>query len=166
MQEDRTHDDWMRVGERVRRRIRDELRVNYAEIADRGGPSDTKITRLVENGLPLARPETRRRLSVALEWEADGIDRILRGDEPIVTEPAGGPRAAGVDKLSQRVELLAQIQAGQTTEIEALRLQLAADGAEQTALLRQIVDLLERLPIAPGSPIGDGSHPRADVPLR
>lgn len=70
----------VRLGQIVRAR-REELDLRQDELADRGGPSTTTMTK-IENGTGEPAPVTLRKLDVGLRWERGSARRVLRGGDP------------------------------------------------------------------------------------
>lgn len=76
-----------RLGELVAAR-RLSLGLTYAQIQQRGGPSDTR-TRAIENGTgPALRSSTLDKLDVALRWEPGSARTVFAGGDPT---PAADP---------------------------------------------------------------------------
>ena len=79
------------------------------------------------------RPSTRAEASVALGWSEDSIDRLERGDDPIISDPAPAGLAATVAGLAEHIDRLDGEVAGLRRAIEELRgpstMERAAEGA-------------------------------------
>lgn len=75
-----------------------ELGLGTTELARVSGFSDQLITEL-RKGIPPGRAPTRAKVCRALQWPADSIDRILRGESPVEDEP-------GNDDLADRITVL------------------------------------------------------------
>ena len=79
-----TDDLLLRFGRIVRER-RDYLGLRQDQVAARGGPSTTTLTK-VENGTPPApTPGTLRKLDVGLGWEQGSATRAVSGGDPTPT---------------------------------------------------------------------------------
>lgn len=75
---------------------RESLGLTQGQVAERGGPSDTTLTK-IENGTgPLPSKVTLKRLDKALEWEPGGAHQILEGGEPGIARPVTS-RDVGID---------------------------------------------------------------------
>jgi transcriptional regulator with XRE-family HTH domain len=129
-----TDQRWADVATAISARMAD-LVIDQAELARRADVSDATVRALMRarpRGEP--RPNNLRKVSAALGWTPDSIDRILAGDDPVDAMP---PQPA--DELRESVRDLAsqvdEIQRGQETLSRETREQLA----ELTALVRAVV---------------------------
>ena len=66
------------------RERRDYLGLRQDQVAARGGPSTTTLTK-VENGTSRANPGTLRKLDVGLGWEQGSATRAVSGGDPTPT---------------------------------------------------------------------------------
>jgi hypothetical protein len=102
------------IGRHIESR-REVLRLSRRAAAARAGFSEGQW-RQMESGIRTVakghfvtvnpRPSTRADASVALGWTEDSIDRLERGEEPIVAEPAPTGLAAAVAELGDHVQRL------------------------------------------------------------
>lgn len=76
-----TNEDWEHVGEHLRERMA-RLMISKAELIERSGVSFKTLAGYL-SGAPIRRIDKRRDLALALMWEPDAIDRILRNEMPI-----------------------------------------------------------------------------------
>jgi transcriptional regulator with XRE-family HTH domain len=94
---------WPAVKDAVSSRMR-SLAMSQADLVRASGVSDTTV-RPVMNGKPgNYRPESLRRISLALGWTAESIEEVLGGGEPTIARPTA--TAPQVDRLLDAVSEL------------------------------------------------------------
>lgn len=75
-------DDWKAVGRAVEARIR-ELGVTWETFYTSSGVSEATVSG-VRKGRPIKRPDKLRDLTRGLGWSDDSVDRVLRGEPPVL----------------------------------------------------------------------------------
>lgn len=76
-----SEEDWPRLAAHIERRL-NELRLQWKDIPDRGGPSTAKVRELRNGNSQTLNRSKRRDLERALEWVAGSVDEVLAGGEP------------------------------------------------------------------------------------
>lgn len=139
------------AGAVIRARRVVELKISSMEaLADLAGSSPRMVAD-AELGVPVG-PKTRLRLSRALGWTDDSIDRLYRGENPIERETAAirskpadepsledlGVLTARVAQIRRRLERIPEV--WDEHGPEAARAAVANLSAQMAALQRQIAD--------------------------
>lgn len=89
--------DWNRVADSINERMR-ELGWDQADLVRRAGLSDATVRQLQRGEKPLYRRSSLRKVSVALLWPPDGIERLAGG---ATVEDLGRQMAATADAADQ-----------------------------------------------------------------
>lgn len=97
---------WKRVAERVRTRRDDELGLTQEQLAARAEVGTATIRLIETAGRKRYNRSTLRQVSQALGWTPDSIDRVARGDEPLLTEPSTPATDEAYEKLRAELQLL------------------------------------------------------------
>jgi len=84
-----------RLGQYVLAR-RTELGLSQSEVADAGGPSDTTLSKLENEGVDVVSNQTLKKLDAPLRWRAGSARAVLYGAEPaeIVDATVEAPAAS------------------------------------------------------------------------
>ena len=94
--------NWAAVARAISDRVR-ELGWRQRELAERSHVSAAVVREIQRHTVERRRsPRTLEALSVALGWEPEHLDRVLKGD----TRQAGGPRTADSAALWSRLDSL------------------------------------------------------------
>jgi transcriptional regulator with XRE-family HTH domain len=135
---------WRLVGEAIRRRYKQDLHIDQAELVRRAGVSDP-IIRAMESGdvgPKGPRHTTIYKVERALGWAEGSIDQILDGGEPTLLEEVSSPDAA--TSLETTVERLGQMLAALDVRLD----QAVARDVERTqraeSELTELTQLVER----------------------
>lgn len=119
-------EDWAAVAEAINERVT-ELGWRQRELAERSHVSPAIVREIQRQTAERRRsPRTLESLSIALGWEPQHLDAVLRGRElPTPSEPVNGSRettSSRLDAIEQRLseitELLADIRTDLATVIE------------------------------------------------
>lgn len=110
---------WQEVGAAIQRRF-NELKMSKRELQERSGISDKSLKAYMA-GAPIRYPSKQRDLCLALGWTIDSIDRLLRGEPPVVAN--GSTQQTVEDRLDQ-VEAALRTQ---SRRLEALAHHLGID---------------------------------------
>ncbi len=162
-----TDDLLLRFGRIVRER-RDYLGLRQDQVAARGGPSTTTLTK-VENGTPPApTPGTLRKLDVGLGWEQGSATRAVSGGDPTPTHEnaikteffsATGKRLGSTIWIEgAEQEFLEQLRMAELT-LDAADLVAGESGPLMTAIGAMLIEasILATRAVARGASGGDSS---------
>jgi transcriptional regulator with XRE-family HTH domain len=94
--------DIERLGAYVEAR-RKELGLSQADLAGRGGPSDTTISKIELGRATRILPKTARELDLALRWAAGSSEAIMTGGEPSLAGSASPDLSDEIDLRSTSV---------------------------------------------------------------
>ena len=140
-----TDDLLLRFGRIVRER-RDYLGLRQDQVAARGGPSTTTLTK-VENGTPPApTPGTLRKLDVGLGWEQGSATRAVSGGDPTPTHE-NAIKTEFFSATGKRLGSTIWIEGAEQEFLEQLRMaELTLDAADLVVTCREYphVDYGER----------------------
>lgn len=107
-----TKERWGAVAEAITARMA-ELALSQADLVRTSGVSDATIRKLMRGEAGNYRPDRLAKVSQALGWGPDGIDRIRAGTQPNHSAPAMSDR---LDRLeAQMQEVLAIVRRLDTT---------------------------------------------------
>lgn len=90
--------NWERLADAVRQRIV-ELSINAAELARRAGVSAAYISVMLSGTEKTYRTMDAAKVSAALGWTPDSVQRVLRGEEPELVAPAHEALKALLDRV-------------------------------------------------------------------
>jgi transcriptional regulator with XRE-family HTH domain len=100
-----SEDAWRNVAARVKkRRLSAEIDTDQNTLARQAGVSPSTISSLERAKATAYEARSLIRVSRALRWEDDGIERILRGEEPVTLGPEGALNLAEEEITTLREE--------------------------------------------------------------
>jgi len=114
-------EDWAAVAEAINERVA-ELGWRQRELAERSHVSAAIVREIQRHSVERRRsPRTLESLSIALGWEPQYLDAVLRsGELPTPGEPVNGSRerpSTRLDAIDRRLDEITQILAGMKTDL-------------------------------------------------